>query len=61
MRNRRQFLQDVAGASAGMFLLGRGASDVLASTMQTAATPKRREVFVGGRRVKSVRSRRHSG
>jgi len=54
MRNRRQFLQDVAGASAGMFLLGRGASDVLASTMQTAATPKRREVFVGGRRVKTI-------
>ena len=54
MRNRRQFLKSVAGASAGMFLLGRGASGSLSAATQTAVAPKRREVFIGGRRVKTI-------
>jgi aminocarboxymuconate-semialdehyde decarboxylase len=54
MRNRRQFLKDVAGASAGAFLLSRGAGGTLAQQPQASGAAKRREVFVGGRRVKTV-------
>ena len=56
MRNRRQFLKDAAGASAGMFLLGSGAygSQANAPTPQAGAATKRREIRVGQRRVKTV-------
>ena len=54
MRNRREFLRSMAGASAGMLLLGRGVSDARGGTEQAGGAPKRREVMVGNRRVKTV-------
>ena len=54
MPNRREFLRNVAGASAGMLLLGRGGNSAAEPSPQTGAAPKRREVMVGQRRVKTV-------
>ncbi len=54
MPNRREFLRNVAGASAGMLLLGRGASYAEGSLAQSGGAAKRREVMVGKRRVKTV-------
>jgi len=53
MRNRRDFLKTVAGATTGMFLTGRAFAG---SELQggAAAPGKRREVSIGGRRVKVV-------
>src|SRR6202790_2727330 len=51
MPNRREFLRNVAGASAGMLLLGRGAG---AAERSAGLAAKRREVMVGKRRVKTV-------
>src|SRR5437899_9721262 len=52
MPNRRDFFKSVAGATAGMFV-GRGFTDAGARSLQ--ATPgKRREVFVGRKRVKVI-------
>src|SRR5579864_1147575 len=53
MRNRRQFLKDAAGASAGMFFLGSGAYGSQPATPAQQAG-KRREIRVGQRRVKTV-------
>src|SRR5262245_23689265 len=53
--NRRAFLKGVAGATAGMFMGGRGLADAGLRTPQIGAPPgKRREVVIGGRRVKTV-------
>lgn len=62
MPNRRDFFKTVAGATAGMFATSRGlvTADALSPQgrgrqAQAAAAPgKRKEVFVGGRRVKVV-------
>ena len=54
MPNRREFLRNVAGASAGMFLLGSGIAGEVPALAQSAGGAKRREVMVGGRRVKTV-------
>jgi aminocarboxymuconate-semialdehyde decarboxylase len=54
MPNRREFLRNVAGASAGMLLLGRGVHTAAETSLQTGAAPKRREVLVGNHRVKTV-------
>jgi len=62
MPNRRDFFKTVAGASAGMFAMGRGLVDagLLApqgrgQQPQAPASPvKRKEVLVGGRRVKVI-------
>src|SRR6266404_4061869 len=54
MPNRREFLRNVAGASAGMLLLGRGVNTAAETSLQAGAAPKRREVIVGNRRVKTV-------
>jgi hypothetical protein len=52
MPNRRVFIQHTAGAAAGAFLGSRGLADAWA---QVGAKPgKRREVSIGGRRVKTV-------
>ena len=51
MLNRRRFLRYAAGASAGVVCVGCGLGHALA---QAAAVPTRREVIVGGRRVKTV-------
>jgi aminocarboxymuconate-semialdehyde decarboxylase len=53
MRNRRDFLKTMAGATAGMLLAGRGLADPLAQASQ-AAPVKRREVTVGGQRAKVI-------
>jgi predicted TIM-barrel fold metal-dependent hydrolase len=54
MPNRREFLRNVAGVSAGMILLGRGAGSEVELSPQAGAAPKRREVVVGKRRIKTV-------
>jgi aminocarboxymuconate-semialdehyde decarboxylase len=54
MRNRRQFLKDAAGASAGMFFASRFGSDALAQSSQAGVSAKHRAVLIGGRRVKTV-------
>ena len=55
MPNRRGFLKNVAGATAGMLIGGRGLADAGFRFPQIGAPPgKRREVFIGGRRVKTV-------
>jgi len=53
MPNRRDFFKTVAGATAGAFVLGRDAADIAARSFQATAA-KRREVSVGGRRVKVI-------
>ena len=51
----RRFVKQVAGATAGAFLGGRGLADAGARFLQAGgAAPKRREVSVGGRRIKTV-------
>src|SRR5712664_4845280 len=58
MRNRRDFLKTVAGATAGVLVTGGGFADAARQAPQ--ATPaKRREVFVGGKRVKVVDMHAH--
>jgi aminocarboxymuconate-semialdehyde decarboxylase len=54
MPNRREFLRNVAGASAGMFLLSRDGDSAAEPAPQASAPSKRREVMVGKRRVKTV-------
>jgi aminocarboxymuconate-semialdehyde decarboxylase len=52
MPNRRDFFKRVAGATAGMFV-GRGFRETGARSFQ-AAPSKRREVFVGRKRIKVI-------
>ena len=55
MRNRRDFLKTVAGATTGALLAGNKFADAALQVASTAAAPgKRREVSVGGRRIKVV-------
>jgi aminocarboxymuconate-semialdehyde decarboxylase len=56
MRNRRQFLKDAAGASAGLFFLENSlsGSQAEAPARQAGAAVKRREIRVGQRRIKTV-------
>jgi len=56
MRDRRQFLKQAAGASAGMFLFGSGLRSSWSKAMasQDGSAPKRREVRIGQRRIKTV-------
>src|SRR6267143_2833107 len=58
MRNRRDFLKTVAGAAAGVLVTGGGFADAAFQAPQ-AAPAKRREVFVGGKRVKVVDMHAH--
>jgi aminocarboxymuconate-semialdehyde decarboxylase len=58
MRNRRDFLKTVVGATAGVLVTGGGFVDAAQQAPQAAAT-KRREVFVGGKRVKVVDMHAH--
>ncbi len=53
MPNRREFIQTMAGASAGTLLAGRG--------LAQSAPVTRREVRVGGKRVKVVDVHAHAG
>jgi aminocarboxymuconate-semialdehyde decarboxylase len=58
MRDRRDFLKTVAGATTGMLLTGRAFAEsaLQGGPAASAATApvQRREVFVGGKRVKVV-------
>ena len=53
MLNRRDFVQGTASAMAGAFFAG-GRLDAAASGLQSAGAAERRQVVVGGRRVKTV-------
>ena len=55
MPNRREFVKNVAGATAGM-LVGGGLADAALRAFQlnAPAGTKRRELSIGGRRVKTV-------
>ena len=53
MANRRDFFKTVAGAAAGIYVAGRGS----ASAVQA---PARRQVMVGGRRVRVVDIHAHA-
>ena len=55
MRDRRQFLKDMAGASAGLLVASqRNLAAFAQSALQESAGGKRREVFINSRRVKTV-------
>jgi aminocarboxymuconate-semialdehyde decarboxylase len=49
---RREFLGTVVAAAAGTYAIGRGGSGAAAGALQ--AQPARRQVMVGGRRVKVI-------
>lgn len=60
MPSRRDFLKNVARATAGVFIGGRGLVEAGLSSLQIGATAgKRRELFIGGRRVKTVDAHAH--
>ncbi len=56
MRNRRDFLKSVAGATTGMLLAGNAFAEMAPQGGEAAveAPVKRREVYVGSKRVKVV-------
>ena len=55
MRTRRQFITTATGAAVGMLAGGSGLLGARAALSQVGAKPgKRREVSIGGRRVKTV-------
>jgi aminocarboxymuconate-semialdehyde decarboxylase len=54
MPNRRRFLERMVGATAGMLIGGRGLADAGPLPQIGAPSGKRREVFIGGRRVTTV-------
>ena len=54
MSDRREFLRNAAVATAGLLLGGWDVKDAAANPSQTAAPPKRRQISVGGRRLKTV-------
>src|SRR6266550_3519966 len=58
MRNRRDFVKAMAAAAAGMSVAGRFTYDALAQAAQGAA-PKRREVFIGRKRIKVIDGHAH--
>ena len=58
MRNRRDFLKTVAGATAGVLVAGGELTQAALQTPQ-AASAKRREVFVGSKRVKVIDMHAH--
>jgi aminocarboxymuconate-semialdehyde decarboxylase len=59
MLNRRDFLKNAAGATAGMIVGGRDLTDAAPGAFQ-AAQPTRRQVSIGGRRVTVVDVHAHT-
>jgi aminocarboxymuconate-semialdehyde decarboxylase len=55
--NRRDFLRRVGIATTGMYLMGRGCADVAFGALQ--ARPDRRQVLVGGRRIRVIDMHAH--
>jgi aminocarboxymuconate-semialdehyde decarboxylase len=58
MRNRRDFLKTFAGATAGVLVTGGGFAEA-ALQLPQGSDVKRREVFVGGKRVKVIDMHAH--
>ena len=54
MRNRREFLTTATGAAVGMVASGSGLLDARALLQVNVKPGKRRELTIGGRRVKTV-------
>jgi len=54
MTNRREFLKDAAGTTAGIVFVGCGWMKAAVPAMQAGGAARRREVVVAGRRVKTV-------
>ena len=54
MPTRREFFTDVVGAMAGIVFVGCGLVDAAETLPQSGSTTQRRQVVVGGRRVKTV-------
>jgi aminocarboxymuconate-semialdehyde decarboxylase len=54
MPNRRDFFKNVAGATAGLVVGGHSFADAVLGAAQGPAPARRREVFIGGRRIKVV-------
>lgn len=61
MRNRRAFLKQIAGAAGGLFAAGATLDTAAFAARQVGAAPgRRREVFIGGRRIKTVDIHAHT-
>src|SRR4051812_15654360 len=60
MNSRRDFFRNVAGATTGMVLGGGGLAAGLRALQAQGAPPRRREVSIGGRRVKVVDIHAHT-
>ena len=56
--NRRDFVKSIAAAGAGLGAAGTFTYDALAQAARGAA-PKRREVFIGRKRIKGGRDQKH--
>ncbi len=54
MRTRREFFTDVAGTMAGVVFVGCNLMAAAESAAQSGSAAQRRQVVVGGRRVKTV-------
>ena len=54
MRNRRQFLQGIAGASAGAFLLRDSLTEAMPQIPAGVTPAKHKPVIIGGKRIKTV-------
>jgi predicted TIM-barrel fold metal-dependent hydrolase len=55
VRNRREFLQGVAGAAAGAFLLRGSMTEAMPQAVAGGAPPpKHKPVIIGGKRIKTV-------
>src|SRR5215510_9760589 len=54
MPTRREFFQDVAGAMAGIVFVGCGLMAAAEAQPQPSSATPRRQVVVGGRRVKTI-------
>jgi hypothetical protein len=54
MQNRREFLRHATGASVGVFCAACGLRRARAQGAGAQGTGKRREVTIGGRRIKTI-------
>ena len=54
MTSRRQFLKRAAGATAGVYFTGCELMTTASAMLQAPSAAKRREVMVGGRRVRTI-------
>ena len=57
MPTRREFFQDAASAMAGIVFVGCGLVEMAEAQPQSGSAASRRQVVVGGRRVKTRETR----